>query len=176
MARASVKQAEEAELIPEPVTEMITYLPGPLDPVQVTWGGHVFHANVPKEIRGHAAGSDREKFNLGLIESARANKTFAVGNAKPKRDAIKDPTTAEEYRAYFVEWLKDPRIEHAEPLIERFANDRELQLACGVGTDDFEYMGTLFMPRLYQLAKADELTEQQLAAVWVRHGVNQLPW
>jgi hypothetical protein len=67
-------------------------------------------------------------------------------------------------------------IEHADELIARFAKDRELQLACEVGSDDFAYLGTLFMPRLYDLAKADDLTAQQVSSLWISHGFNVLPW
>lgn len=158
------------------VTESITYTPGEGDPSTVTWCGHVFRANVPKDIAGHADGSEREKLNFGLIESAKLNKHFLVGNARPKREVNATPKTADEYRAYFVAWLKDPSMDHADKLIARFARDRDLQLTCEVGADDFAYLSTLFMPRLHELAKADELTEAQVASLWINAGVNQLPW
>jgi hypothetical protein len=176
MAKNARAIVEEPELIPDPVTEMITYSPGPMDPVHVTWCGHKFEANIGKEIKGHAAGTAREQLNAGLIEAARNNKLFRVGNAKAKRDPAKDPATAEEYRQYFVEWLKLPGFDHAEDLIARFSKDRDLQTLCGVGTDDYEFMGTLFMPKLHELAKRDELNDNQLGAVWLRYGYNQLPW
>lgn len=175
MAKAA-RVVEDVGLIYDPVSEMVTYVPGRDDPVQVVWCGHTFVANVPKEIKGHPSGTEREKLNAGLIEAARGNKLFVVGNAKPKRDAVKQPETSEEYRAYFVDWLKASHFDHAEELIQRFAKDRERQASCGVGTDDFEFMATLFMPRLHELARADELNEPQLAAVWVRNGYNTLPW
>lgn len=181
MARAARQQAiEETEPAPEPVTETLTYIPGPSDPVQVTWGGHTFKANVPKEVRGWAAGTEREKLNAIVIESARGNRHFIVGNAKPKRDPVKDPETPEEYRGYFTEWLKSPAFSapdtHAEDLISRFAKDRELQAACGVGSDDYEFMQALFVPKLHELAKSDELTEPQVASLWMRFGYNVTPW
>lgn len=175
MAKAA-RIIEEPELIPDPVTEIITYVPGPMDPVHTTWCGHKFEANIPKEIKGHAAGTERERLNATLIERARDSKHFRVGNAKPRRDPAKEPTTAEEYRQYFAEWLKLPSFEHAEDLIARFSRDREVQQVCGVGTDDYEFMGRLLTPRLHDLAKRDELTDPQLAAVWLRYGFNQLPW
>lgn len=177
MGRAATKQVEDQpELEVLPVMEMITYVPGQGDPAHTTWCGHTFHANVPKEIKGHAGGTEREKLNAHLIERARANPSFKVGNAKPARDAAKQPTTAEEYRVYFVEWMKTPSLQHAEDLVARLAKDRELQHLCGVGTDDFDFMRDLFMPKLHDLAKADELTPGQLADVWLRHGFNQLLW
>jgi hypothetical protein len=177
MARAP-KPIEQGEAPTEPVTETITYIPGSGDPSSVKWGGHVFQANVPKEITGHLEGSEREKMNMHLIERARENKTFKVGSAsaRPKRETAALPRTAEEYRAYVIDWLKDPNIEHADQLIARWARDRDLQMACEVGADDYSYIATLFMPKLHELARADELTEAQLSSVWINHGINQLPW
>lgn len=159
-----------------PVTETITYLPGNGDPPTVKWAGHVFHANVPKDITGHPEGSASEQLNHQLIVGARDNKHFKVGNSRPKREANETPKTAEQYRAYMVGWLQDPSIQHTNELIARFARDRELQAACEVGSDDYSFLATLFMPKLHELAKADELSEQQVAAVWVQNGINQLPW
>jgi hypothetical protein len=161
----------------QPVTETITYIPGDGDPPSVKWCGLTFQANVPKVITGHAEGSPSEKLNAHLIERAKENKHFVVGeNTRPKREATGLPTTAEQYRAYMVGWLKDPRIDHAELLIERFAKDRELRLACEVGHDDYSWLSTLFMPRLHQLRTLDELNDEQLASMWRRHGFNELPW
>lgn len=175
MARAP-KQTEEAELLIEPATETITYVPGPMDPVTAKWCGHTFHANVPKEITGRADGSERDRLNLHLIERARESKFWSVGNAKPKREAVGMPTTAEQYRAYMVDWLKDPAIEHVEQLIARFAQDRNLRTACEVGSDDYAYLSTLFLPKLHELTHADELNQPQVAAIWISHGFNELPW
>jgi hypothetical protein len=177
MARASTKQVEEQpELEVLPVVESVTYVPSHGDPSHVVWCGYTFHANVAKEIKGHAAGTEREKLNAHLIDRARDNPSFKVGNAKAARSPAKQPSTAEEYRVYFVEWLKHPSIQHAEDMITRLANDREIQHVCGVGTDDFDFMRDLFMPKLHDLAKQDEMTAQHLSDCWIRHGFNQLPW
>lgn len=157
------------------VTETITYLAGNGDPASVIWCGHTFHANVPKEITGHPEGTKAEQLNHHLIESARNNKTFSVGGRTRKRDARAIPQSAEEYRGYFVDWLNDD-YRSANDLIARFARDRELQTACEVGSDDYAWLGSLFMPKLHELAKADELTEGQVAQLWVNNGINQLPW
>lgn len=172
----TIEGAADAMPPAEPVTETVTYLAGQGDPSSVKWGGHVFQANVPKEITGHTEGTEREKLNHSVIESARTNKHFRVGNARPKRDVMAMPKTAEEYRAYAIDWLKDPSIDHAETLIARFAKDRELRAMCEVGSDDYSYLSTLFMPRLYELARADELTDGQVASLWINHGFNELPW
>lgn len=176
MARTAQRVSEEPSET-GPVTETITYLPGQMDPPVIKWGGHTFHANTPKEITGNAKGSERDRINLQVIERARENKHFKVGSgSKARRPEKALPTTAEEYRAYAVDWIKDPAIEHADELIGRFARDRELQLACEVGADDFSYLATLFMPRLHELSRADELSEPQVASLWINHGINQLPW
>lgn len=159
-----------------PVTESITYLPGEGDPVTTTWCGHTFRANVPKDITGNPDGTDREQLNYHLIERARDNPSFKVGDARPKRKGGETPKTADEYRAYMAAWLQDISIQHADQLIARFARDRELQAACDVGSSDFAIIATLFMPKLHDMAKADELTEGQVAQLWINHGINQLPW
>jgi hypothetical protein len=176
MARAQ-RVVEGSELpLSEPVTETIIYIPGEGDRPSVVWCGHTFHANVPKDITGNAGGSAREQLNMQLIERARENKHFVVGGVRKKRDARSDPRTQMEYRAYAIEWIKDPSIEHADQLIARLAKDRDLQLTCEVGYDDFAYLATLFMPRLHDLAKGDEINETQLGTLWLGHGYNVLPW
>lgn len=174
--KTSMRMTDEADAPSDHVTETITYTPGPLDPVTVKWCGHTFQANVGKEITGRADGTEREKLNYHMIERARENKHFAVGNARPKRDPMELPKTPEGYRAYMVAWLKDPDIQTTEQLIARFAKDRDLQITCEVGHDDYAYLGTLFQPRLHELARGDELTEPQVAALWINHGIMQLPW
>lgn len=168
--------SDAAEPSAKSVTETITYVPGPMDPAVTKWAGHTFQANVPKEITGHPEGSERDKLNHQLIESARANKHFTVGSRRPKPQARELPKTAEQYRAYAVDWIKDPSIQHTEQLIARFAQDRDLQAACEVGADDYAWLATLFMPKLHELSKADELNENQVASIWINHGINQLPW
>lgn len=170
------KPIENEEPATEPVTETITYLPGPHDPNVTTWCGITFHANVPKDVTGHAEGSEREKLHHHLIERARDNPFFKVGNARPKKPANELPKTAEQYRAYVVGWLSNPDIQHANDLIARWARDRDLRAACEVGADDYSYLGTLFMPKLHELARGDELTEQQVAVLWVENGITELPW
>jgi hypothetical protein len=158
-----------------PVTETVTYCPGREDPVSVEWGGHTFHANVPKEITGHPDGTAAEQINHHIIERARDNRQFMVGDQRKPRDAIAQPVTSDEYKTHMISWMMEP-FRHVEDLIGKFASERNLQAACGVGSDDYDYLGSLFMPKLMALARADEMTELQLAAVWARHGYNVLPW
>lgn len=175
VAKMMTEGGDEPEM--KSLTESVTYIPGSGDPNSVTWCGHTFRANIAKDITGHPGGSERERLNHQLIERARDNKHFKVGQGRaPRRDVLAQPETAEEYRAYMVGWLQDPAIQHADQLIERFAQDRDLQASCEVGSDDFSYLSTLFMPKLHEFAKGDELTEGQVASLWINHGINQLPW
>lgn len=180
MAKATKVIERIEEDPPQEVIENVTYLPGPMDPPIVKWAGYTFQANVPKQLTGHEEGhpdaTERTRMNMHIIERARENKHFQVGSEKKRRDKQALPTNADEYRAYAIEWLKDPAIDSVDALIGRFAQDRNLQQACEVGSDDFERIASLFMPRLGDLAKADGLTEQQIAQVWVNHGIMQLPW
>lgn len=181
MAKQPRQSAGDDEQASEPVTESITYLPGDGDPAFVKWGGHTFKANVPKEITGHLDGTTTEKLNHHIIESARANPAFSVGGKKTRKKSDDLPTDQKGYRAYMVAWLKEEKdgasvFQHAEQLIARFAQDRDLQAKCEVGFDDYQYLGSLFMPKLHELAAADELPEGAVASLWVSHGYNQLPW
>jgi hypothetical protein len=176
MARPKRIVEDEPEMMTDPVTETITYIPQDGDRPTVTWCGNTFHANIPKDITGRESGTERERLNFHLIERARENKHFAVGGVRKKRDAKTEPKTQMEYRAYAIEWIKDPGIQHADQLIARFAKDRELQEACEIGYDDFAYLCNFFMPRLHELAKGDELNEPQVGQLWLAHGYNVLPW
>ena len=185
MARASTKAAavtEELDLPPaEPVTTTITYKPGQHDNPRVKWGGLVFEANVPKEITGNPRGTDREQLNHQIIEAARGNKHFLVGDEKKKSFHVaQEPKTAAQYRAYMVDWLNkltsDVETMHADMLIGRLAQDRQLHELCEVGSDDWSYLRDFFMPKLFEAARADELNEGQVTSLWVQHGFNVLPW
>jgi hypothetical protein len=178
MARAQRTAAIETEQAEgSPVTETITYVPGDGDPSSVVWGGHTFKANIPKELTGHPDGNKREQLNHEMITLARDNKHFVVGGdgTRARKKAV-DPETADQYRAHLAEWLKSPNIDSADVLIARFAKERDLRTLCEVGSQDYELISSLFMPRLGALAKSDELTEEQVAVLWRNHGFNELPW
>lgn len=161
----------------ELVKESVTYIPGEGDPATVKWCGHTFRANVPVPIEGHPEGSERQRLNHHLIESARNNPSFRLSSEKgPRKSKNALPKNEDEYKAHVVRWMQDPSIDSAQALIERFAKDRQLQIDCEVGSEAFAWIRDLFMPKLSDLAKADELSNEQVAAIWVQHGVNQLPW
>ncbi len=152
---------------PESTSEQVTYVPGPDDPSTVKWAGHVFHANVPKPV-----------INKTLIEAARGNKFFRVGAFSPSDVGTTEkavlPKTSNDYRAHVVAWLK--RVESADEFMTQWARDAPMREDCEVGLDDYDYLGSLMAPRLAELAKIDGLNELQLAKMWTRHGVNQVPW
>lgn len=143
---AAEKQGEDAPAAP--VSEEVTYLPGEDDPPKVAWAGHVFHANVPKIVT-----------NATLIESARKNKFFHVGAFDPHKHAVKvaeappTPKTAEQYRAHAVNWLK--QVDSVEELDTKWASEEKLRKDCEVGSDDLDFLETLFAPRRAELKKKD---------------------
>jgi hypothetical protein len=79
-----------------------------------------------------------------------------------------------EYRGYVANWLNSVRT--TEALILKWSSDRDLRERCDVGSDDFEYLGTLIEPKAASLARQDGLSDQQVASLWVKHGIFELPW
>lgn len=145
MARVPSKDTAKAD----GTSELVTYRPGPEDPTQVRWDGHVFHANIPKTVTKTA-----------LIEKARKNRFFHVGPFNPATDSVPlsedqsaTPKTAEQYRAFAVEWLK--KIDSVEELDTRWAAEEPLRMSCEVGTDDIEYLMDLMLPKRAELKKLE---------------------
>lgn len=169
-------------------TELVTYLPGDGDPHTVKWGGHTFHANVATPV-AYVDFADPEAAphpNKTLVERARGNKHFKVGDEKKPAAGPAQPTTPEQYRAHVVAWLKDIGRDAVnsnamtagctEALIRRWADDAKLREVCGVGTDDYIYLRSLIDPKLSECQRADELNNEQLRELWVKHGIMELPW
>lgn len=153
-----------------PLGEQITYLPGEGDSPSVKWHGLVFHANVPKSVTKQE-----------LIDQAKGNKFFKVGSFDTAKDSIAapeavaaSPKTSAEYRAHFVGWFK--KVTDINNLVDTWAKEQPMRDACEVGADDYSYIGTLFHPKMHELAKAAGLSEGQLAELWARFGVFQLPF
>ena len=149
--------------------EDVTYLAGEGDPAKVKWRGIEFNANVPVRLTDKAH-----------IEAARGNRCFRVGN-ESKDTPFKAPADAMEYRAHVVDWmrgvdrLEDP-TEKLEYIIGKWAGDRNLRVVCEVGQDDIAFLGTMFEPKMAALRKAAGLNNLQVADMWVRHGILDLPW
>ena len=130
----------------EQLGELITYLPGPQDPPSVKWNGVLFHANTPKLVTS-------EKH----IEMARGNRFFKVG-AFESKDAVPtreedhpSPKTPEQYRTHAVAWFKT--AQNARELDDKWIAEESLRETCGVGTDDLDYLMSLFMPKRAELHK-----------------------
>lgn len=149
MARAPKPAADEEAESPSLIaSEQITYRPiHDGDPAKVTWMGLVFHANVPKTIT-----------NPKLIDAAKGNKWFKVGEFDPKTDGVPVeetglPKTPEQYRAHVIAWLK--RMESVDALDTKWAGEETLRIECGVGTDDIEYLAGFVDPARHELRKRD---------------------
>lgn len=146
--------------------EDVTYCPGNGDPPSCKWRGIEFKANVPVRLT--------EKDRPGMIEAARGNRFFRVGSEKRDNAPIGEPTTAMEYRAWVVDWIKDCGT--VDQLVAHWAADRELRTKCEVGHDDISFLGTLVEPKLKQMRLAEGLSEADVAGIWIKHGVLDLPW
>lgn len=154
-----------------PLGEQVTYLPTAGDPPSIKWHGIVFHANVPKPVN-----------KPELIAAARENRFFKVGPFDPATDstaALENadaaaPKTAEEYRAHFVAWLR--KTETIHDLIKNWTADTALRQSCEVGSDDYSYIASLFLPKQHELARIAGLQPQQLATLWAEKGVFELPF
>ncbi|XUM21063.1 hypothetical protein ACRAVF_27255 [Bradyrhizobium oligotrophicum S58] len=167
---------DQLTLDPGAVTAELTYHPGDGDPPSVKWGPHTFHANIAKAITGRDGGTERETLNHHIIQRARDNPHFSVDGQRSKRGKIGTPKDADEYKRYFVGWLKNETFDCVDDLLDRFVRDRNLQISAELAPEDFAWMRDLFNPRLHDLAKADGITEPQIAAAWAARGVNVLPW
>jgi hypothetical protein len=173
VARASNEQSDQGEEAPLLASEQVTYIPGEGDPVSTKWHGIVFHANVPKTINKPI-----------LIEQARGNRFFKVGEFDPARDKVatievSDPKTPGEYRAHFVAWFNKLSVNDTNginQMVAMWAKEQPMREMCEVGTDDYSYIGTLFNPKMHQLMMAANINPGQLAELWARHGVQQLPF
>jgi len=156
---------EPGELAPPPKEpgELVTYLPGNDDPPTTKWRGIEFKANMPLRV------TDEEH-----IEAARGNRFFRVGNEAAKDNPNRAPTDAMDYRAHVVQWMRG--VTTVEQLISHWAADRDLRSKCEVGRDDIQYLGTLIEPKIRVMRQAEGLTQAQIAEIWMKHGVLDLPW
>ena len=141
----AVMEADKPPEDPE-VSEQVTYLPGAEDPPQVKFAGHVFNANLPKTVQ----------MKTSWFDMVRGNRFFKVGHFDPKTDAvpaqeITDPKTADEYKAYAVEWFK--KVDSLHEFDERWTAEEAMRQRCEVGAEDLDYLGSLARPRRGELKK-----------------------
>lgn len=145
------KVRDETEAVQTVAETNVTYTPGPGDNPEVKWMGHVFHANVPHPVR-----------RADLIEKARANRFFHVGEFDPRvhmyREEIPAPKTAEAYRRWAVEWMK--KVPNVEAACEKWANEARMRAQLEVGFDDYKYISDFFQPILSELIKKEEEPRQ----------------
>jgi hypothetical protein len=155
------KSGDEPKEKAKAYSEQVTYLPQPGDPASVEWGGKKFHANTPQTLKAHAEGNPPERAAHDLIEKARKNKYFKVGNFNAKKDSVEVdeqpslPRTPEQYRAWAVQWFQ--KVGSVEELDRRWQGEEKLRQDCGVGTDDLDYLRDLYEPRRYELRKAGSI-------------------
>lgn len=92
---------------------------------------------------------DDEPLPEGLIE---VEATFDEHEGKPEFIPGKHvPESSQEYRAHLVHWLK--ACNEAGTLANRWSKEERLRIACGVGTDDYDYLASLINPRYADLRK-----------------------
>ena len=150
------------ETIQEP-GELVTYLPNDGDPTKTKWRGIEFHANIPVRITDESH-----------IASARGNPSFRVGNDGPTENPNHPPRNAMEYRGHVLKWVKD--LDQVEHVVQHWAKDRILRAALEVGEDDIQFLGTIIEPKLSALRKAQGLSQHDVASLWIKYGVLELPW
>lgn len=166
----------KADAEPETVAEQVTYLAGDGDPPSTKWHGIVFRANVPKMVTKPL-----------LIEQARGNRFFKVGKFDADKDQAPlpgfagDPKTSAEYRSHIIGWVnklggQHPQPEDIEEMIKTFVAEARMREMCEVGSDDYSFIGSIFLPKMHELARAAGLNDDQLAKAWARYGLFQLPF
>lgn len=164
------------------MSEQVTYVPGEEGPTSVKWAGHVFHANVPKTVEyiEYADEDAKPHPNKALVEKARGNRFFRVGAFDPNSEHplpegfTGEPKTSDQYRAHVVGWLK--KTADINDMVQRWVSEANLREMCEFGSDDYIWLGSLFLPKMHDLAKQAGMNDNQLSALWQQHGVMQLPF
>jgi hypothetical protein len=157
------EEVNEPIVVAEYDGEDVTYVPGADDPTICKWQGREFKANVPMRVR-----------DKGLIESARTNRFFRVGDQGPEPGDNDPPKNATQYRAHVVAWMKE--VNTVDDLVVKWSADRDLRRACEVGHDDIDWLGRLFEPKLRHMRIEEQLSELDVAGVFVKHGILEIPW
>lgn len=127
--------------------EQVTYTPGPGDNPETVWMGHKFQAHIPRPVT-----------NARLVESAKGNKFFHVGEFDVRhhtyKETVSEPRTAEAYRAWAVLWFK--KMETIEQFAERWANEARMRAKLEVGFDDYHYISSIAQPKIDELISREE--------------------
>ncbi|MDR3487093.1 MAG: hypothetical protein P4M05_19575 [Bradyrhizobium sp.] len=143
----------------------MTYVPGAEGPLQTKFRGVVFQAHVPKKV------------NADIVDALKGNRFFQIGVFDPDKIGVvagDPPKTHVEYRGHVANWLKS--VGTLDELASRWAKDRNLRAICQVDEDDLRYLGTLIEPKLAELTRAEGLKPTDMGAIFVKHGIFELPW
>lgn len=135
----------------------ITYTPqGEGAPHETIWNRHRFRANIPVTVQDVPTGLSAAQ----MVAMAITNPHFAVEGFEPAKTVSAVPDTPERYRSYAVGWIRIANV--SSDMLKRWKDEAELREECGVGSDDVEYLQTIFNPRLAILKDSEKLA---LAAV-----------
>lgn len=162
--RPIITMPKQGSPAPKEDGDLVTYCPGDGDPHTTKWRGVEFKANTPIRLVGRG----------DLVEAARGNRFFRVGSEKRVDEPVGPPTDSMQYRAHVVDWLNE--ISTVDQLVSKWAADRDLRMKCEVGHDDISFLGTLVEPKLRAMRLQEGMSETDVAGVWIKHGVMELPW
>lgn len=122
----------------------VTYVPRDGDPVSTVWHGHTFRAGKPTPVA-----------HEGLLAAAKLNPWFEVEGYDAAKPVVTDgpPTDPESYRRYAIAWFKE--VKSSAEMKTRWDSEQAMREACGVGTQDIEYLDKLLTPRMAELKQAE---------------------
>jgi hypothetical protein len=126
----------------------VTYIPRhDGDPIKTETLGQKFKANEPVEVDG------RTKAGKLLLETLANNPWFSIDGKGAVPVGITDPKTAEEYRAYALEWINVETS--AVAFSKRWDSEAALREKVGWGTEDEDLIQPIIGPRLELLKRAE---------------------
>ena len=117
------------------------------DPVKTETHGQKFEANKPVDVDGRTVGGKR------LLEALAGNPWFSIDGKGAVEIGITDPKTAEEYRAYALEWINVETS--AVAFSKRWDDEAPLREKVGWGTEDEDLIQPIIGPRLEILKRAE---------------------
>lgn len=144
----------------------LTYRPREGDPAFVKWGGKTFRAGEPTETSHPEvvkSAPNNPWFEVSGESADAKAKKIAERSASPGWDKRKKPRTSDDYRAYSIAWINEAAPDEEDTDFERsaknciaamrqrWADEAEMRDACGVGTDDIEYIDKIYAPKLSKL-------------------------
>jgi hypothetical protein len=144
----------EAEEKPAPARlPKVTYCPeGDGAPHETIWNRHRFRANIPISVRDVPQGLTAAQ----MIEVAKNNPHFSVEGFPKAKSVGAIPDSPERYRSYAVGWIRIANS--SDEMNKRWKDEAELREECGVGSDDVEYLQTIFQPRQAILKESEKLS------------------